>query len=85
MLRKAIKGVLKMKYSVNKLLTKNNGNWEGILITDEQGRQWLTNGVFKWESTKTKLDSCKEVHSIDRNKLLDRYNKHISEYDTIEF
>ncbi|WP_252241625.1 hypothetical protein [Clostridium sp. ZBS18] len=74
-----------MKYSVNKLLTKNNGNWEGILITDQNGKQWLTNGVFKWEVTKNKLDSCKEVHSIDMTKLLGRYNKYISEYDTIEF
>lgn len=64
-----------MKYEVKQLVKKVTGNFEGVLIQDEQGQEYISNGIYMWEANRDRMEQCVKVNSIDKNTLIDRWNR----------
>ncbi|NFL43141.1 hypothetical protein FDB61_15750 [Clostridium botulinum] len=62
-----------MIYTVIKLI--KTANFEGVLMKNQYGKEYITNGVIKWEAINKRMKQCKIVDSIDKEKLLKRWNK----------
>jgi hypothetical protein len=62
-----------MKYEVKQLVKKMTGNFEGVIIQDEQGQEFISNGVYMWDANKDRMNQCVKVNSIDKNALIDKW------------
>lgn len=71
-----------MKYKVIRFLKRLN--WEGCIIEDQEGKQFITNGIYKWEARPERIEKCEIVNSIDKEKLLNKWNQYFS-YNSLVF
>jgi hypothetical protein len=73
-----------MKYEVKQLVKKMTGNFEGVIIQDEQGQEFISNGVYMWDANKDRMNQCVKVNSIDRTALIDRWDRFMG-YNNLVF
>jgi hypothetical protein len=64
-----------MKYQVKQLVKKVTGNFEGVIIQDEYGQEYISNGIYLWEANKDRIDQCSKVEYIDKEALMSRWNR----------
>lgn len=53
-------------------------NWEGAIIEDQEGRKFITNGVYIWEARPERLETCIVVETIDIQKFYDYWQRNIN-------
>lgn len=73
-----------MTYKVIGNYIKENSSWVGCLVIDQEGKQYLTSGVYIWEATQERLNKVKLVDTINKNEFLEIWNKYQG-YNKIQF
>lgn len=63
-------------YTVVKLIKRVNVNFEGVIMKDERGKEYISSGVMKWEATPKRMEQYVIVNSIDKEKFLGYWNKY---------
>lgn len=53
-------------------------NWEGAIIEDQEGRKFITNGVYIWEARPERLETCVVVETIGIQKFYDYWQRNIN-------
>lgn len=57
----------------------NNKKWEGILIKNEKGVKYITNGIYKWVATEERISQLEKTNKVDIEKIMESWNRYTLE------
>lgn len=69
-------------YKVKSYLKRLSDSNEYVLMVDEKGKEYISNGVCKWDATINRMSQLQEVGIINKEKFMNYWKSNMG-YETI--